>query len=325
MPMNANPASAARVYAQKFASRVSRRAATVLRSNFHRARSDTDRNPSTLVLLLCTTLLLACLTGCATRFSRHQIIDRRFTEVDLVTQVEGLFQTVAQGYEHPAIISQPRLINILNAVEVETPHEGGGFVREPALYPELVEPAATALAEALAQAGPDQAIAVKLIRKEAKIGVFHNKYLTSFLAYMKDDQLYIVLSRVNWLIPQSKETKKLPEPRPDQSPMNFRVVSGEHLFYAGPQALEIAWRDPVFRTPYHLPGTAGGEKRRREVLFQSPIPKDELREASESATSIDELSAEQLRALADLEEDRSQGRITEAGYQRAKRHILRDR
>jgi hypothetical protein len=103
------------------------------------------------------------------------------------------------------------------------------------------------------------------------------------------------------------------------------VVSGEHLFYAGPQALEIEWQSSVFRTAYHLPGTSGGEKRRREVLFQAPIPKDELREADDGSLSLDELTPEQLRTLADLEEDRRQGRITEAAYQRSKRQLLRQR
>jgi hypothetical protein len=257
--------------------------------------------------------------------SRHSVIDRRTTKVDLVSEVQGLFQTKAEGYEHPAVISQVRLLNILNAIEVETPMEGGGFVREPAIHPEIVEDASAAIAEAFAEVGPDQKLGVKLIRKEANLGLFHTKYLTSLLAYIKDGHLYVLLSRVDWPIPQAKEDDKLPEPRPDQQPMDFRVVSGEHLFYAGPQALEIDWQNSVFRTAYHLPGTSGGEKRRREVLFQAPVPKDELREANEGAMSLDELSPEQLRTLADLEEDRRQGRITEAAYQRAKRQLLRQR
>lgn len=276
-------------------------------------------------MLILATALLMQIAGCATRFSRHSVVDRRTAKVDLVSEVEGLFQTKAEGYEHPAVISTPRLVNILNAIEVETPQEGGGFVREPAIHPDIVEDAAAAISDAFTQAGPDQKLGVKLVRKEANLGIFHTKYLTSLLAFIKEGHLYVLLSRVDWPIPQAKEDDKLPEPRTDQQPMKFRVVSGEYLFYAGPQALEIDWENSVFRTAYHLPGTSGGEKRRREVLMQAPVPKDELREAEAGGLALDELSPEQLRTLADLEEDRRQGRITEAAYQRSKRQILRPR
>jgi len=257
--------------------------------------------------------------------SRHSIIDRRAVQVDLVTEREGLFGTKPEGFEHPAIISSERLIHILSAIEVETPHDSGGFVREPAIHPELVEEAAAAIAEGFKQSGPDEKLGVKLVRKKANLGVFHTKYLTSLLLYIRDGHLYVLLSRVNWPIPQAKENKKLPEPRPDQRPMKFRVVSCEPLFYAAPQALEIEWQDSVFKTDYNLPGTSGGEKRRREVLMQAPIPKAERRDADVGGVSLDQLSPDQLRSLADLEDDRRQGRITEAAYQRSKRQLLRNR
>lgn len=280
---------------------------------------------SKILFFVIVGLLLGSMAGCATRISRKQIIDRRAVDVDLVREMEGLFKTKPEGFEHPVVISSERLVNILNAIEVETPQETGGFVREPAFYPDTVEDVARAIAEGFAEAGPDERLGVKVIRKEANLGLFHTKYLTSLLAYIKNDHLYILLSRVDWPIPQSKENDKLPEPRADQQPMRFRVVSGEHLFYSGPQSLEIDWQNAVFRTAYHLPGTSGGEKRRREVLLQAPIPKDERRREDEGGLSLDQLSPEQLRTLADLEEDRRQGRITEAAYQRAKRQILRPR
>ena len=268
---------------------------------------------------------LASLAGCATRYGRHTIIDRRVAKIDIVTEAEGFFGVKAQGYQHPAIISPERIVHILDAIEVETPQKNGSFIREPAIHPEIVEEAANAIVEALAQIGPDEKLGVKLIRKEAKLGIFHTKFLTSLLVHLQDDHIYVFLSRVNWPIPQKKEKGKLPEPRPDERPMKFRVVSGEHIFYAGPQAVEVDWQNPVFRTAYHLPGTSGGEKRRREVLFQSSVPKDELRESQDAQVSVDQLTPEQLRALADLEEDRREGRLTEASYQRAKRQLLRER
>ncbi len=277
---------------------------------------------SLLLILFAATLL----AGCATRTNRQSIIARRGAQVDLMSEVQGFSKKTPRGYEHPAIISKQRLIHILNAIEVETQQKKkAGTVRQPGIHPDLVEQAAEALAEGFAQAGPDDELGVKLIRKQMKLGLFHRKFLTSFIAYIKHDYLYLRLSRVDWLIPEAKEGDKLPEPQRDRSPMKFRVVSGEHLYYAGPQVLEIAWRDPVFRHPYRLPGSTQGGKQRREVLLQAPIPKDERDAASARGFALDTLSAEQLRALADLEEDRREGRITENAYQRSKRQLLRPR
>jgi hypothetical protein len=272
-----------------------------------------------LILLVCNGLL----AGCVTRTLRSPIIDRTGIQVDLVREARG-FTTIPRGFQHPAIISKERLVNILNAVEIETRGDDNVVIEQPAFRPEIVEETARALSEAFAEAGPDQEIAVKAIRKQMKLGVFYTKYLTSFLAYMENGYLYLILNRVDWSIPERKE-KDLPEPRRDDAPMNFRVVSGDYLFYAGPQALEIAWQDPVFREPYRLPGSSKGQLRRREVIEQSPIPKDEQDASSAGDTTLDQLSPDQLRALADLEDDRRQGRITEAAYQRARRQLLRPR
>lgn len=121
------------------------------------------------------------------------------------------------------------------------------------------------------------------------------------------------------------EEKPLPEPQRDARPMDFRVVSGDFLYFAGPQTLEIDWKNDVFRTAYRLPGSTGGEKRRREVLMEQPIPKAERKADDGQGVSLDTLSPDQLRALADLEEDRNAGRITEQVYQRARRELLRPR
>jgi len=109
--------------------------------------------------------------------------------------------------------------------------------------------------------------------------------------------------------------------------MNFRIVSGEPLYYAGPQTLEIEWRDDVFRSKFQLPGSTKGTTRRREILFDSPIPIAEREAGNPRAgdSILEALTAAQLRALADLEDDRRSGVITESAYQRAKRQLLRRR
>lgn len=279
-----------------------------------------------LAALVSLILLGSSLGGCLTRSVRTPIIDRMGTQVDLVRQVKG-FSTQPRGYEHPTLISVPRMTHILNAVEIETRGKGAGTLRQPAFHPDIVERTARALTEALAEAGPDQEVGIQIVRKEMRLGVFHKKFLTSLLAYVDEGHLYLLLNRVDWLIPQKSKDDSLPKPRRNYSPMDFRVVGGEHLFYAGPQALEIDWQNPVFQHAYRLPGSTHGTKRRREVIDRSPIPKEERDTAfaSENDIAIDELSPEQLRALADLEEDRRQGRITETAYQRAKRQLLRPR
>jgi hypothetical protein len=271
-------------------------------------------------------LVLGLQSGCASRTVRSSIIERFGIRVDLVREVQG-FTTQARGFQHPAVISVPRLRHILGAIEVETKGEAGGTVRQPAFHPAVLEPTAVALAEALAEAGPDHEIGVQVVRRKMSYGILHQKYLTSFLAYIENDHLYLTLSRVDWFVPKGLADDRIPKPRRGHRAMPFRVVGGEPLFYAGPQTLEIVWRDPVFKARYRLPGSTQGTKRRREVLLESPIPKQE-RDATDALgtdLSVEELSASQLRALADLEEDRQNGRITETAYQRAKRQLLRRR
>ena len=287
---------------------------------------ETPRAIGRFAVLATWILVGSLLGGCVTRSVRTPIIDRVGIQVALVRQVKG-FTTQPRGYEHPSIISVERMAHILNAIEVETSGKGVGTVRQPAFHPDIVERTAQAVAEALAEAGPDQDIAIQVVRKEMRLGVFNKKFLTSFLAYLKEGYLYLLLRRVDWLVPQSDLDGSLPKPRRDYSPMKFRVVAGEHLFYAGPQALEIDWQNPIFRAAYRLPGSTRGTTRRREIIDRSPIPQDEQNAATdrENSVAIDELTPDQLRALADLEEDRREGRITELAYQRAKRQLLRRR
>jgi hypothetical protein len=288
--------------------------------------NEIPRATGRFVLLLSSILLCNALGGCATRSVRTPIINRPGIEVDLVRQVKG-FSTESRGFEHPTIISSERMSHILNAVEVETRGEGVSTIRQPAFHPEIVKRTAKAMAEALAKADPDQEIGVQVVRKEMRLGIFHHKFLTSLLAYVDEGHLYLFLSRVDWPIPQNHEGEPLPKPRHDYSPMSFRVVGGEHLYYAGPQVLEIDWQNPVFRAAYHLPGSTDGTKRRREIIDESPIPKEERDAAAggKGTIGLEELSSEQLRALADLEDDRREGRITETAYQRARRQLLRRR
>ena len=273
---------------------------------------------------LLLTLVLGASFGCATRLVRHPVIERGDVEVDLVRHVRG-FSVEERAYEHPAILSVPRLVNILGAIEVELRTDDGSTLRQPAFHAEIVQAAAEALSAGLRAASKDEEVGVKLIRKERRLGVFHRKHLTSFLARVENEQLYLAIRRVDWPIPRRQETKPLPEPARDRRDMDFRVVSGEPIYFAGVQDLEIDWRHDAFRQAFRLPGSTEGRRVRREVLESSPVPKAELEESAPDGLRLDELTPEQLRALADLEEERRAGRITETAYQRARRELMRAR
>ena len=283
-----------------------------------------SRSARALLVLLIGLLLGISLAGCATRTVRHSVIKRHAIQVDLVRQVQG-FTVEKQGHEHPAIISTQRLSNILAAIEVETPAPGEGVIRQPAFAPEMIEKTAEGLAQAFAEASPDEEVGVKVIRTQARLGIFSKKYLTTFLAYVDKGQLYLLLRRVDWPIKESDEKKPWPEPMKTRKVMNFRVVSGPPIYFAGVQDLEIDWQSDVFRTAFRLPGSTKGEKRRREVISSSPVPREELDAVSDGSPDLGDLTSDQLRALADLEDDRREGRITELDYQRERRQLLRER
>jgi hypothetical protein len=274
--------------------------------------------------VLLVALLTASLSGCAARTVRHTLIKQNLIQVELVREVKG-FTVVERDYEHPAIISTQRLGHILGAIEIETSAEGKGTIRQPAFHPDIIPRTAEGLAKALAEANPNEEIGVKVIRREARLGVFNRKLLTTFIAYMDEGHLYLLIRRVEWFIKESDERKPLPEPQRNRKAMNFRVVSGDPIFYAGAQDLEVDWQNNVFRTAFRLPGTTGGKKQQREILSTSPIPKDELEAAAGDSLDLDQITPEQLRALADLEEQRRDGLITETAYQRARRELLRKR
>jgi hypothetical protein len=177
------------------------------------------------------------------------------------------------------------------------------------------------MAAALETAGPNQEVVVMALRKQMQKGIFNRKYLTSFIAYMKDDRLYLLFSRVDWKVDDKSARKKLPNPIRGEEVMAFRTVANENYRYAGRQGVEVLWQSAVFARPLVEPGSIKGKARRKEILAAEPIPIDERGETA-TAEQIMSLSPEELRQLADLEEDRKEGTITEAEYLRARDQLL---
>ena len=100
--------------------------------------------------------------------------------------------------------------------------------------------------------------------------------------------------------------------------MQFKVIPSNGIVPVGTQAVSVAWRDSLFRSGAHLKLRPGGKVMRRQILLESP--EEETETAAPEVEGY--LSPETLRALADLEEARRKGAISEAEYQDRRRRIL---
>ena len=100
--------------------------------------------------------------------------------------------------------------------------------------------------------------------------------------------------------------------------MAFRVLASEGVDPVAHQVVAVHWRDERFRRPTNLQVGPGGKVSRRTVLMEEEAPAPAEEPAAEALPS----DPDALRALADLEEARRQGALTEAEYLRRKREIL---
>ena len=265
-------------------------------------------------LLLGLVLALAS-TACGPRYARVTIQDSGGLIVQLRAERQG-DETVDRGFAHPATISRARITNILSRIEVRLEDEKEA-AREPAIPAELLFDLGELVSAALVKADSSQEVVVKAIRKERRFGIFTEKYLTSFVSYVLGDDLYVHLSRVDDLLPKDSEDT-IPEPWPNREVMPFKVLASDGIVPVGTQAVVVAWRDPLFRAPGQVRVGPGGQILRRQILLESPA---EETEATTPAIG-GHLSPETLRALADLEELRRQGAISEAAYQERRRSLL---
>ncbi|MCZ6784330.1 MAG: hypothetical protein O7G30_13565 [Proteobacteria bacterium] len=263
--------------------------------------------------VLCLAIVVALfLPGCITRTVTDDFYDHAGIYVFFRYQQKS-GRPISRGYQHPAVISKERLAHILSVIDVKT-REGQSEERRPAVEATILYPIAEVLSTAFAKATPAQEIAVVMARKKRRLGLFHRKYLTSFIAWIQDDSLYLDFSRVEWEVPKQKEAE-LPMPRVGDKAMPFRVVPGRAMHSVGPQTVAVAWREPIFSSPF---GQRADGVVRRTVLMDSPIPAAELEEEGLPPG----LRPEDLRELADLEEARQNGEITESYYQRRRESII---
>jgi hypothetical protein len=259
--------------------------------------------------------------GCS-GYSRNVLSESGSNKVVLRSQ-KSVGIVAEQNYDHPVTISAMRLAHILSRIDIRT-DDSDANSRKPAIPAEIVYELGEKFSDALSKASKDEEVVIVSARRERSLGVFTHDYITSFSAYVKGDMLHIRLFHLDWERPGGGPQAKIDEPVPDKQVMRFRVVPGESMQPEGPQGVAVSWRDPIFKSPTAVRITPTGKIVRRTVLMESEAPAaaDEQDEELPSVTSGN-LSPAQLRALADLEEQRRDGKVSESDYQGRRADILR--
>jgi hypothetical protein len=231
---------------------------------------------------------------------------------------------VEKDYDQPVTISPVRLAHIFSRIDARLAGK-----REPAIPTEMLFPIAEGVSRALTRAGPEQEVVVMANRKQRRFGIFDHDYLTSFVVYAKDSQLFVHMSRIEWEVPP-RERDDPPEPVVGEQRMAFRLYPGEAMELVDKQSVAVNWRDEIFARPTRTKVLPTGKVVRKTVLLESDVEEPSeaategapRQEAAPSPEIPSGLSPAQLRALADLEEARLAGEITEAEYAASRQEIL---
>ncbi len=278
--------------------------------------------PSRSALVLLSALVLAIGgLGCGVRYQRTLVQEQGGLKTQLRTEIRGRTQ-VHKGHSHPATIAPIRVSHILARIDVRM-KEGEGE-RKPAIPTEMIYALGDAVSLALTQAKPDQEIVVQAFRKERSLGIFTQRYYTAFLAWVRGGDLFLDFYKVDELIPKGEEDD-VREPRSGEHVQGFKVLAADGLTPLGQQVLAADWRNPIFRTASNIHVDSRGNVQRRTVLMES-APVDDTLDDVEQAMPVTEAVPNDpliLRALADLEERRQSGEITELEYQRQRRELIR--
>jgi hypothetical protein len=270
---------------------------------------------------LAVALLLAAMafagTACATRAVRQPVFHFEDTEVVLRSQKKG-GEVIDEGFDHPVSIEPARIAHILSRIDLRR-GDGRSAALAPAIPSETLYIIADGIAKGLAEADSSQEVVVQSIRRGTHWGIFGRRYLTALLCYRKNDLLYVHISSSDWEIPIENE-ERLPEARVGRYPLEFRLVVDRGMALVDHQAVAVDWRDPIFERPTRTRMLAGGQVVRRTILMESP--EDETDVGPRLGMSED-LSPQQLRALAELAESRQRGEITESEYIADRNRVLR--
>lgn len=272
------------------------------------------------VALLC---LAAALGGCMTTQVRTPVYDENDIRVFLRQDVKG-GKGVDQGFSHPVTIAPIRITNILSRIEVRKEADDKAEVevenlRQPAISTGVLYGVGEGISQALAKADPSQVVVVMAVERRKSLKVFTQDFLTSLIVWVKDDRLYVHLGQLGE--PMSTNPHDKPrEPELDVVESKKRVLASDGFTTAGPRLVAVDWRSNAFADTSAIRIRPGGEVVRRTILMEE-APDDAAAQPG-PAPPPEGLSPEALRALADLEEERRGGKLSETDYQERRRQIL---
>ncbi len=148
---------------------------------------------------------------------------------------------------------------ILEDIEIDTSRDDRAVVRErkKAISTQIIRRLSERLAEAYAKAGPDDEVVVVSLRKQMQHGVFNRKYMTSFVTYVEDGELYVFLSRVEFKLAEDGRAKLPADPRVGDDVMRFRTVGNANYTTVGARGVKVDWRSPAFGTDLDPPAESG--------------------------------------------------------------------
>jgi hypothetical protein len=257
-------------------------------------------------------------SGCFTKVMRSPVYDENGVSVFLRYETKG-GKPVEKGYSHPAVIAPVRLTNLLSRIEVRKDEKPD---RSPAIETDLLYPLGEGISRALAKADSTQQVVVMAKQRKRSLGIFTQDYLTSMVIWNKDDKLFIKLGHLDWAMPKDPK-EVVAEPKDSDIIGKFRTVPSDGIAAEGTQLVTANWRDPIFKDSGALSIRPGGQVVRRTVLMDSgEEPGVPPEPAGGAAPPPEGVSPAGLRALADLEESRRRGELTEADYQAKRRAIL---
>jgi len=227
---------------------------------------------------------------------------------------------IEKNYDHPVTISPVRIAHILSRIDVRVAGK-----REPAIPTDLLFSIAEGMSRSLQRAGGEQEIVVMATEKERRIGIFDHDFLTSFVAYVKGPQLYIYMARIHWEVP-AKQRDDPPQPQIGEERMAFRLYPSKGMELVEGQGVAAEWRNEIFARPTRTKVLPTGQVVRKNILLESDDEEPPAASDTDQQGPVVEaprgLSPAQLRALADLEEARQAGEITEAEYAARQQEIL---
>jgi hypothetical protein len=262
--------------------------------------------------------LLAALVACGPSYKRRVL--ETGSKVEIILRGEkGDGDLVDQGFAHPLDVSGVRVTHILAQLDVRDEAAEGG-ARRPAIPTNALYDIGRAVSLGLAKATSAEEVVVRSFRKTKRLGIFGSTHLTSLIVYAKEELLFVHVRHVDWEIPKRDEAEP-PEPWVYRTNESFKILPGDAMTAVGPQEVAVDWRDPTFRKASSIRMGPGGRIERRVILMEmEDEPTAAEREQEEEREG--RLSPDTLRELADLEEERLSGEISESQYKARRRAIL---